>query len=72
MNRGDDSMSVSNIFVTSKHNQGFFKLPPEKAAVNKYLKKNNQESSLSEKVLKKVFSSNKDENKNQENHQKPK
>ncbi|MEK3882438.1 hypothetical protein [Paenibacillus sp. PL2-23] len=48
-------MNAARVFTTSEKNHGFFNLPPENMAKNKFLKKKEIEKSLSDRILEKVF-----------------
>ncbi|QGQ97043.1 hypothetical protein EHS13_20210 [Paenibacillus psychroresistens] len=49
-------MVQSSSFVTSVQGRGYFNLPSDKQPTNKFLKKKDDDKTLTEKVLGKVFS----------------
>lgn len=49
-------MLSSTSFVTAVHGKSYFNLPIDKQPTNKFLKKKDDDKSLAEKVLDKVFS----------------
>ena len=59
-------MMYTDSFVTTVQGKGFFKIPNDKQPTNKFLKKKDDDKTLAEKVLDKVFSEFKNEK-----HEKP-